>query len=109
MSEEDEDYSYKRPKRGPKKNDKLKGNPLQLAPTYKNLFNITNCQEQLKKQLVNILNTSIRHKHHDELADYLNESLRNKDFTKLETRGRKKKGAKTEQNNDVGGGWNNFS
>ena len=112
--EEEDDYQYrKRFRPPPRKIEKMRNNPLKLAPTYKNLFTITNCQEQLKKQLVQILNSSIRHKHHDELADYLNESLRNKKFTtrdfKIETRGRKKKGAIIEQNKDQGNGWNNFT
>ena len=113
--EEEDDYGYRKRFRPPppRKIEKIRNNPLKLAPTYKNLFTITNCQEQLKKQLMQIINSSIRHKHHDELADYLNESLRNKKFDtkgfKLETRGRKKKGARTEQNTDQGNGWNNFS
>ena len=115
--EEEDDYPYKKRYRQtplpPRKQERMRNNPLKLAPTYKNLFTITNCQEQLKKQLIQILNSSIRHKHHDELADYLNESLRNKKFDKqgfrIETRGRKKKGAKIEQKTEPGNGWNNFS
>ena len=115
--EEEDEYSYNNRKRyrpPPQRNEnKMRNNPIKLAPTYKNLFTITNCQEQLKKQLMQILNSSIRHKHHDELADYLNESLKNKKLDKqgfrIETRGRKKKGAKIENNTDQGNGWNNFS
>ena len=115
--EEEDEYSYNNKKRyrpPPQRNEiKMRNNPIKLAPTYKNLFTITNCQEQLKKQLMQILNSSIRHKHHDELADYLNESLKNKKLDKqgfrVETRGRKKKGAKIENNTDQGNGWNNFS